>query len=102
LFSDVQFYDYTAYPIDQRDTTIKNYHLTFSRKENTKLETIKSVLSQGHNFSVVFNNSIPEEWEGLKVISGDESDLRFLDPKGFIVGLLAKGSLKKESVGFAL
>jgi hypothetical protein len=34
------------------------------------------------------------------VINGDESDLRFLDPKGVIVGLKAKGKAKKDTTGF--
>jgi hypothetical protein len=36
------------------------------------------------------------------VINGDESDLRFLDPKGVIVGLKAKGKAKKDLSGFVL
>jgi hypothetical protein len=36
----------------------------------------------------------------LPVFNGDESDLRFLDPKGVIVGLYAKGKAKKDNTGF--
>jgi hypothetical protein len=34
------------------------------------------------------------------VFNGDESDLRFLDPQGVIVGLYAKGKAKKDTSGF--
>jgi hypothetical protein len=34
------------------------------------------------------------------VFNGDDSDLRFLDPKGVIVGLYAKGKAKKDTTGF--
>ena len=38
-------------------------------------------------------------WE-TTVFNGDESDLRFLDPKGVIVGLYMKGKAKKDNTGF--
>jgi hypothetical protein len=34
------------------------------------------------------------------VFNGDESDLRFLDPRGVVVGLYAKGKAKKDTSGF--
>ena len=37
-----------------------------------------------------------------KFIKGDETDLRFLDPKNCIVGLIAKGKAKKDYSGFVL
>jgi hypothetical protein len=43
---------------------------------------------------------MPETYNGLPVYNGDESDLRFLDPKGVIVGLYAKGKAKKDTTGF--
>jgi hypothetical protein len=36
----------------------------------------------------------------MPVFNGDESDLRFLDPKGSIIGLYAKGKAKKDNTGF--
>jgi hypothetical protein len=35
-------------------------------------------------------------YEGFPVIDGDVNDLRFLDPKGVVVGLKAKGDAKKD------
>jgi hypothetical protein len=34
------------------------------------------------------------------VFNGDDSDLRFLDPKNVIVGLYAKGKAKSDTTGF--
>ena len=36
------------------------------------------------------------------VIDGDKTDLRFLDPKGVVVGLYAKGPAKKDTSGFVI
>jgi hypothetical protein len=44
----------------------------------------------------------PQHLFGLPVINGDEHDLRFLDPKGVVVGLNAKGSAKYDTSGFVL
>jgi hypothetical protein len=43
---------------------------------------------------------MPETYLGRPVFNGDESDLRFLDPKNVIVGLYAKGKAKKDETGF--
>jgi hypothetical protein len=37
---------------------------------------------------------------GREVINGDKHDLRHLDPKKVIVGLIAKGKAKKDFNGF--
>jgi len=60
--------------------------------------------------SIVINNEVvfgikktlamPEFYNGIPVFNGDESDLRFLDPKGVVVGLYAKGKAKKDISGF--
>ena len=71
-----------------------NYHLTFSCSE-TNEKIAKIVLQLGGNVAVVFRNQLPETWNGYKVINGDESDLRFLDKQGVVVGLIEKGLPKK-------
>jgi hypothetical protein len=45
---------------------------------------------------------LPETFHGLKVIDGDKDDLRFLDPKGVIVGLIAKGDAIHDDTGFVI
>ena len=58
-------------------------------------------IAQGMNVAVVFRE-LPESYLGMPVISGDEDDLRFLDPPRYIVGLRAKGRAKKDTTGFVV
>lgn len=98
-FPDVQFYDYTK--ITNRKTDhVPNYHLTFSRAESNDLDA-RLALKTGMNIAAVFTQ-LPETYAGKPVINGDETDLRFLDPKGVVVGLKAKGRAKKDSSGFVI
>jgi hypothetical protein len=66
----------------------------------------KEAVKQGYNIAVVFGikkgTKMPEKFfnHNMTVFNGDESDLRFLDPKGVIVGLYAKGKAKKDISGF--
>jgi hypothetical protein len=50
---------------------------------------------------VVFKK-LPKKYLGRKVIDGDETDLRFLDPKNSIVGLIAKGKARYDQSGFVV
>jgi hypothetical protein len=101
-----QFYDYTK-RIDRirkyaTGMMPKNYHLTFSRSENNDVE-VAEALALGVNVAVVFSgNTLPKTYMGRSVINGDEHDARFLDPKGVIVGLKAKGKAKKDTSGFVV
>lgn len=105
LFPQVTFYDYTKSA--QRMTAFltgefpSNYHLTFSRSESNE-KLVDAVLGSGGNVAVVFRGSLPATWKGKHVVSGDESDLRFLDPQNVIVGLVEKGKAKKDSSGFVV
>lgn len=100
MFSEVQFYDYTK--IAGRKDLPKNYQLTFSRAESNENDTMKAVNS-GMNVAVVFRDKLlPFSFMDRVVFNGDESDLRFLDPKKVIVGLYAKGRAKKDTTGFVV
>ena len=99
MFPQVQFYDYTK--VWSREATKKNYHLTYSRPEKTSVEDIEDMYYGGKGVAVVFDK-VPENWEGMRVVSGDDSDLRFLDPQGAIIGLKAKGKAKKDTSGFVV
>ena len=100
-----QFYDYTKSKERMRAFLSHempyNYHLTFSRDETTDIEFIKEVIKKGGNVAVVFDD-IPNTWEGMDVISGDDHDLRFTDPHGKIIGLEAKGKAKQDNSGFVV
>lgn len=104
-FPKVQFWDYTKSPARMSAFLAgelpKNYHLTFSRSESNAA-IVDSVLASGGNVAAVFRGALPSHWNGKRVVSGDESDLRFKDPKGVIVGLVEKGKAKKDISGFVL
>jgi hypothetical protein len=51
---------------------------------------------------MVFRKSLPQSFKGFDVVDGDDTDLRFLDGKGKIVGLKEKGLAKKDETGFVL
>ena len=99
----IQFYDYTKSFKRMKaflDGELpSNYHLTFSCSE-TNEKIAKLVLEMGGNVAVVFRNQLPKTWNGYEVVNGDESDLRFLDKKGVVVGLIEKGMAKKDATGF--
>lgn len=98
-FPEVQFYDYTK--INNRKVShLKNYHLTFSKADGNDMD-VRIAASNGMNIAAVFHK-VPETYIGRPVINGDETDLRFLDPKGVIVGLKAKGKAKKDTTGFVV
>lgn len=99
MFPDVQFYDYTKV-LGRKTGDIKNYHLTFSNADGN-INDVLAAKQAGLNIAVVFKE-MPEKYLGLPVINGDETDLRFLDPKGVIVGLKAKGKAKKDTSGFVV
>ena len=101
-FSDIQFYDYTKI-LGRKVNDIKNYSLTFSAADGNDIDVMKAI-AQGYNIATVFGikktEPMPEYYNGLPVFNGDESDLRFLDPKGVVVGLYAKGKAKKDETCF--
>jgi hypothetical protein len=101
-FPNVQFYDYTKI-LGRKVQNIPNYHLTFSAADGNDLD-VSRAMSAGMNVAVVFgvpkSQDLPTEYQGRVVFNGDESDLRFLDPSGVVVGLYAKGKAKKDTSGF--
>lgn len=97
MFPEVQFYDYTKIPQPWKRVRA-NYHLTFSFS-GTNMAQCMDALQHGVNVAVVFSGSLPATWHGYKVVDGDQSDLRFLDPKGVVVGLSAKGDAKRIDKG---
>lgn len=103
-FENEIFYDYTKLPRPWTRTR-KNYDLTFSRSEVNEKDC-KDALANGINVAVVFgvkpHQPKPDEFWGYEVIDGDLHDLRFLDKKGVIVGLSAKGRAKRDTTGFVV
>jgi hypothetical protein len=94
LFPTVQFYDYTKV-LGRKVKHIPNYHLTFSKADGNDSD-VAEALMQGMSVVAVYDE-IP-----ASVPSADETDLRFLDPKGIMLGLKAKGRAKKDYSGFVI
>ena len=101
-FPEVQFYDYTKI-LGRKTKEYSNYQLTFSAADGNDSDVLKA-MNEGLNVAVVFGIKktlpMPVDYLNRPVFNGDESDLRFLDPKGVIVGLYAKGKAKKDTTGF--
>lgn len=106
-FPNTKFYDYTKNPFRMekflRGDMPSNYSLTFSLSEDN-MPIAKAILQSGGNVAMVFRTrkveAMPKTYLGFPVIVGDESDLRFKDEKGVIVGLTMKGSAQKDDKGF--
>ena len=94
MFPQVQFYDYTKV-LGRKVAQYPNYHLTFSKADGNDSDVAEALL-QGMSVVAVYDK-IPEG-----VPSADETDLRFLDPKGIMLGLKAKGPAKKDYSGFVI
>ena len=94
VFAGIQFYDYTKV-LGRKVKHIPNYHLTFSKADGNDSDVAEALL-QGMSVVAVYDK-IPEG-----VPSADETDLRFLDPRGIMLGLKAKGRAKKDYSGFVI
>ena len=105
-FQGVQWYDYTK--SEERACNFaagllpSNYHLTYSRSEESNVIELVALLQSQINVAIVFADKLPLMWQGFQVIDGDDDDLRFLDRRGVVVGLKAKGKGKVDSTGFVL
>lgn len=97
-FPHLTWYDYTKLP--NRRNIPPNYHLTFSRSEENG-EAVAEMLARGVNVAALFD-TLPDSFMGVPVIDGTAHDLRFLDPRGVIVGLIPKGEAKKDASGFVV
>ena len=101
-FPELTFYDYTKI-LGRKVKSIPNYSLTFSAADGNDAD-VYAAIQQGYNIAVVFGIKktlpMPATYLGRPVFNGDESDLRFLDPKNVVVGLYAKGKAKKDETGF--
>lgn len=105
-FPDVQFYDYTKVLNRLTKDIPANYHITFSQNESNGFE-VMTALNSGFNAAVVFSTkkgeALPETWNNFPVYDGDDTDVRFQDPKGgYVIGLRAKGKARKDTSGFVV
>lgn len=101
MFPNVTFYDYSKHKFRFKEgyTLPSNYHLTYSRSENTSDEFIADLIQRGINVAIPFDckkHELPNNYMGYRVIDGDLHDSRFMDDRGVIVGLSVKGDGKKQ------
>ena len=106
-FPNIQFYDYTKIVKRVYSKLPSNYHLTLSYSEadvSYADSVLQAVKDTSTSMAVVFRSkhSIPKTFKGLRVVNGDKDDLRFLDPKGVVVALYAKGKAIKDESGFVI
>jgi hypothetical protein len=100
----VVLYDYTAWKRANRAVPA-GYSLTYSAKEvaHTPDAELEEILSAGENIAMPFTTKrgevLPATWHGFTVIDGDESDERYRDARGVVVGLRAKGHAWKRPGG---
>jgi hypothetical protein len=86
--------------LGRKTTGIANYFTLFSAADGNDADVLKA-MAQGMNVAAVFDK-VPAEYNGKAVIDADEHDLRFLDAKGVVAGLKAKGRAKKDYSGFVI
>ncbi len=100
LFPDLQFYDYTKNP--NRKNLPSNYDLTFSYSGvESFIKFNRQALANNMRVATVFK-ILPVEFEGRRVINGDDHDARFIEDKNIIVGLKAKGKARQDKTGFVI
>jgi hypothetical protein len=107
LFPQIQFYDYTK--IANRDNLPSNYDLTFSYSGAESFQPfVNKAIQKGMRIAAVYRNknSIPDSQiingQLMRVVNGDNSDIRHLDDSGVIVALYAKGKAKIDSGPFVI
>jgi hypothetical protein len=103
-FPTVQFWEYTKRPdMAVCLNKLPNVQVTYSHNEHTTNRITGIMLANGINIALVFDlwsrkgGDLPASVGSIPVIDGDVHDLRFLDPKGVIVGLRLKSITKPEN-----
>ena len=119
-YPDVIFYDYTKVVSrvvkDDKPVAIpSNYYLTFSESERNAEQVARVIRYTSVNVAVVQPQKtkiegrrdaedldeeyLREKYGRQSIVDGDLHDLRFRDPPNSIVGLRAKGGLKRAAPG---
>lgn len=87
IFPNVQFYDYTKVSTRfQLMGKYDNYDITYSFN-GYNWPLCEKFLKEGGKVAVVFDGELPNTFHGFKVIDANGYDMRYLDPKGSVMGL---------------
>ena len=87
IFPNVQFYDYTK--VESRLALAEkysNYDLTLSYT-GLNWGACEKYLTNGGKVAIVFEGELPKYHNGFEVIDANGYDMRYLDPRGTIMGL---------------
>ena len=95
----VRLYDYTKRPVKYVADAPVHYTYSLDVGSDREAHAI-AYLRAGGNVAIVFANGLPATWNGYPVIDGDETDVRYMDPRGSVVGLKAKGKARTDTSGF--
>ncbi len=105
----LRVYDYTKLP--NRTGVPEWYDLTFSYSGVVGWKPfVAKAKAAGMRIAAVFESRAAvetmlangDQFLGLDVIDGDDTDVRFLEPQNAIVALYAKGAAKKDASGFVV
>lgn len=106
-FSNIQFIDYTKRYVRLFQKQPSNYHLTYSINEKTPAWIVDDIYQKTRfNACMVFNKDLPRniaiDDRMYRIIDGDISDLRYLDPLKIgnlpaIVGLRYKRAFSSKT-----
>jgi hypothetical protein len=104
----LRVYDYTKIP--NRNVPAW-YDLTYSYSGSIGYQPfVRRAIANGERIAVVFRNRETvlamldnrETFLGLSIVDGDDTDVRFYDPKNCVVALYAKGQAKHDKSGFVV
>ena len=109
-FPDVQFYDYTKIAKRFRRELPSNYHLTlsYSAASSDYAKHCLAAHADGAALAVVARDNATKSAPAVTslasgpIVDGDAHDLRFLDPRGALVVLKAKGRARQDVGGFVV
>ena len=90
ILTNIQRYGYTKDHYQIMLNQSVNNSLTFSYSGYNWKKCDYILKNKLANVAIVFKNKLPKTYKGFEVINGDESDMRWLDGKGKIIGLSYK------------
>jgi hypothetical protein len=113
-FPQIQFYDYTKVYSRVSRALPLNYSLVLSYSEahpDFAQKVLRAADSSGVNIAAVYRDRAAQaraiecgdaRFGNRRIVDGDQTDLRFLDPAGVVVALYAKGKARADRSGFVL
>jgi hypothetical protein len=101
-FPRIAWYDYTKNPKLAENYISAGISVTFSWYKRADTSTVLSLLDRGVNVAIAYKDRLAETQKiggrSVPVINGDQSDLRFEDVRGVVVGLKYKfATMSKNS-----